>query len=176
MSTPNPTHESSANRAALPVDLRALVLHELVAAQKRGLLLKAIADDARMPGWRLYEIAQGKKRLTFEEADRLMTAIGSTRLLDGLARNVGAVVFFLRPMDAAGQDDLYQAFEAAVEDLAAIAREKRAALADDGQIDDDEATRIVARIERAQGTLEAYKTLVYQKTVPRRADLRAVGR
>lgn len=154
-----------------PVDLDAVVLQELEAAQRRGQPLKAIADDAGIAGWRLYEIGARKKRLAFSEAAGLMRAVQSTVLVEALARSVGAIVFFLRPTSP-GNEDLYQAFETAVEDLAAIAREKNAALRD-GRIDEDESARIVTRIERAQATLQAYKALVERKTT-RGNDLRRV--
>lgn len=172
---PNTSSELSANWNALPVDVDAVVLTELTAAQRRGVPLKAIAADAGIKDWRLYEINEGKKKLSVAEAPGFMRAIASTVLLEALARSVGAIVFFLKPVSAGGHGDLYQAFEDAVEDLAAISKEKRAALADDGVIDTDEAARIVGRIERAQATLESYKALVRRKAVAR-PDLRAVSR
>src|SRR6478735_683322 len=137
---PNTTGEVSANWNALPVDLDAVVRQELDAAQRRGQPLKAIADEAGIPGWRLYEIGAQKKKLAFADASRFMRSIRSTGLLEALARSVGAIVFFVRGAHA-GNEDLYQAFEDAVQDLAAIAREKNAALAD-GRIDEEESARI----------------------------------
>lgn len=160
------TGESSTNRDPLPIDFDALVLEELTAAQKRGRPIKAIADDGGLALKRLYRIHDGSARLALTETTGFMRGVASTRVLDALARSVGAMVFFLRSQDPR-HADLHEAFADAVQDLAAIEREQRAALANDDVIDRAEAARVIARIDIAQGTLEAYKALVLAQVAGR---------
>jgi hypothetical protein len=97
MSGPNTPRESSVNWTALPVDLDAVVLDELSAAQRRGMPIKQIADDAGLPLWKVYEVSEGKKRLAFGEIARFMRAIRSVRCLEALARSVGEHGYLLVP-------------------------------------------------------------------------------
>lgn len=163
MTTPKSPRETSVNRAPLPVDLAALVLEEITAAQKRGIPIKAIAEDARIPTWRLYEITEGRKRLAFDETGRLMDALRSIRLLEGLARSVGAVVVIVRA-EAEGHDDLYHAFEEAVQELADFAREKRVALGNDGAIDATEGAALEVLLDKLQSTVEGIRLIVRNKS------------
>lgn len=97
MNTPNAPRESSVNWNALPVDLDAVVRDEIDAAQRRGAPLKAIADDAEIPRWKLYEVAEGKRTLAFNEIARFMRATQSIRCLEALARSVGDCGYLLVP-------------------------------------------------------------------------------
>ena len=117
MSQPNAPREISAKWNALPVDLDAVVRDELAAAQRRGMPINAIADDAEIAGWKLYEVSVGKRRLAFGEIARFMRAVGSIRCLDALARSVGECGYLLVPNRTAltGADPLGELVDVFVE-------------------------------------------------------------
>jgi hypothetical protein len=97
MSLLNAPREVSANWNALPVDLNAVVRTEIENAERRGQPIKAIAADADLPAWKLYEVCAGKRRLAFSEAPGLMRALQSIRCLEALARSVGECGYLLVP-------------------------------------------------------------------------------
>jgi hypothetical protein len=152
---------NGSSEPSVKVDLDATVIAELHDAQKRGIPLKAIAFDADIKPWRLYEIYEGKARASFAEAARLMAAINSDGLLHALAQTRGAMVFRVRPVTGS-LSDIHAAMNKVVLELGDVARTNERCL-DDGDLTADEAEAIAREVDELISAGAALKDLALRK-------------
>jgi hypothetical protein len=160
-----PTGEISAEVPVLTVqDAVVATFHE---ANRRGKPIKALADDTRIPGSRLYECLEHRKRLWAEEVPALVHATGNPLIVATIARACGGTFVPLPSGHATLPSDLLAATQA-MEEFADTMRAFSKAIAD-GCVTAAEADRvttegheavtaILALIEHAQQRVHAGRT------------------
>lgn len=109
-------------------------------ANANGLMIKALAQDTRIPGSRLYEIYEGRKRLWAEEIPVLVRATGSHLVLDVIARACGGTFVPLPSSPSVLEADLRVASDA-MHEFAQTIQAYSSAVAD-GRITRDEAEQV----------------------------------
>lgn len=152
---------NGSREGSVKVDIDATVIAELHEAQKRGLPLKAIAFDAGIKTWRLYEIAEGKTRIAASELVPFMEATSSDVLLHTIAHARGYLVFRVR--QATGDfADLYGALTRTMQELGDVARTQEDRLRD-GELSPDDALAIGRELDDLISAAAAMKDLALRK-------------
>lgn len=109
-------------------------------ASKRGHVLKALAQDTRISGSRLYEIYEYRKRLWAEEIPALVLATRNPLIVATIARACGGTFVPLPSSPTTLQSDLAAA-SSAMREFAETMQAFTAAIAD-GRVTDDDAEQV----------------------------------
>jgi hypothetical protein len=141
----------------------AITIHGSRGADGEPLAVKAIASDLSVDAWKLYQTADGDRKLKVEELPALIRATNNPLILDVVARKVGRVTFPL-PQGLAAFPELAGLTARTAREYAEFLTELATAISD-GHITRDEAARLRQEGNELIGTLCQAMSQIDQQVV-----------